>query len=365
MSVSMLHASRYPSGRSARHRWAAVAAALAVATLTGCDGGGGGGSGGGGGQVTAPTLYQLEIPYPAGGYWTPAVPISPFTVLPTQGRGVRLRFNAPDNSAFAVSLRDLAGSTVATLPLNSGTPAPPDDGYYQILSKYFQGGSALPYYYMYVRAPAALADPLNYDILVVHKSLRTDMTDSSPMVVPLRRADYTVTVTITGSGHVVSTPAGIQCRIGSNVCSYDFGPVPVQVKLAPNSDDPSTTHFLDWAGNCDPNVQTCVLTLFGNGPASATAKFAAQGSGGTVPACPAAPLIAGWRWIDVPTCDIHTTGNTLQCDSNGYFCCAPGGPNDTSARCGGARMIESQPDCSLHAPRGRLIQPGGCYEPSP
>jgi hypothetical protein len=65
---------------------------------------------------------------------------------------------------------------------------------------------------MYVRAPLSLMDPANYDILIVDRSLRSDQSNSNPMVVVLRhRPIFTVTVEVIGSGHVTSNPGGIEC----------------------------------------------------------------------------------------------------------------------------------------------------------
>jgi hypothetical protein len=109
------------------------------------------------------------------------------------------------------------------------------------------------------------------------------MTDSNAMVVPLRRRRFTVNVTVAGDGHVTSNPAGVQCGTafsGASLtqCSNDFGPSsgPVQVTLNPNSNDPAATRFRGWAGDCTPNVQSCVLMLDGTAPAAATATFEAR-----------------------------------------------------------------------------------------
>lgn len=277
MNVPSLHASTYQSERNARPLPAATLVALAVAVLAAC-----GGGGGSGGQMATPTFSSLQIPDPSGSStWTtfPTSP-SPAEVLPTRGRGVRVLFSAPVGSVFAVSLRDLSGA-VTTLTENMGSPPPPDTGYFQIVSEDPQPNP--PIYTMYVRAPMSLADQLSYDVLVVNRSLRTDMADSNAMVVQLRRRRFTVTVTVNGAGHVTSNPAGIQCGTAFSgaaltQCSNDFGPStgPVQVTLNPNSNDPTVTRFRGWAGDCAPNVQSCVLTLDGTVPAAATGTFEAR-----------------------------------------------------------------------------------------
>ncbi len=118
---------------------------------------------------------------------------------------MRVNFYAPVGSGFGVSLRDLSGTSVATLTENTGTPAPPEAGYFQIFDVRPSGSQAI--YGMYVRAPLSLMDPANYDIVVVDRSVHSDQTDSNPMVVVLRhRPVFTVTVEVIGCGHVTSNP---------------------------------------------------------------------------------------------------------------------------------------------------------------
>lgn len=149
-------------------------------------------------------------------------------------------------------------------------------------------------------------------------------------------------------------------------CSHDFGRG--QVTLNPGSNDLNTTKFIGWSGNCLPDVQVCQFTLDGMAPVNATAKFGPRSTAVTVSACPAAPLLPGLRWIDLPSCafgvlDQHPgITNPAVCDGAGYFCCEPGGSNSNSPRCGGQGKIESAPSCLHLAPRGALRQPGGCYE---
>jgi hypothetical protein len=322
------------------------------------------------GKLDKPTFSTLEIPQPSGGGWTTFSTSSPpAEVLPTRGRAVRIWFYAPLGSAFDVALRALDG-TLTSLPQNHGAPVPPEEGYYQIVSE----NTALnpPLYTMYVRAPLSLADPANFDILVVNKSLRTDVTDSDPMVEPLRhRKVFTVTVQVVGNGHVTSNPPGIQCGTTSSGmaltdCSHEFGPG--QVNLNPGSNDLNTTKFSAWSGNCEAGVQVCQLTLDGMAPAAATATFVARGTTPPDLSCPTAPLLSGLRWIGIPGCatgvlDSHPgITNPAVCDAAGYFCCEPGSQNSNSPRCGGQGQIESNPDCRPFGIRGTLRQPGGCYE---
>jgi hypothetical protein len=346
---------------SPRLRLCAAALALVVAA-SGC------GGGNNSTPIATPTFGQLEIPDPSGSNnWTTySTSAPPPRVLPTRGRGVRLRFYAPQQSAFAVSLRDVNGATVANVPFNSGQPAPPEAGYFQIIEERPDGDDAI--YHMYVRAPQSLADPANYDILV---AVRTGGGDGSPMVVVLRqRPVFTVTVRVVGSGRVVSTPPGIQCGVFNTsvpqVCTYEFGPG--TVRLDPNSHDNQVTRFKEWGGNCAAGVQSCELTLDGTAAVAALATFEPRSNPTPASTCPPAPRIAGLRWIDIPDC---ATGNIAAhpgishpalCDAQGYFCCEPGGANNNAPRCGGAMKIESLADCGRNAPRGMLRQPGGCYE---
>jgi hypothetical protein len=318
-----------------------------------------------GGKLATPTLVIVKVPdLNAVGTWLPVS--APLEVLPTKGRGVQILFTAPVGSVFSVSLRALNGGAVTPLTENTGTQPPPDAGYFQIVN--VDPANNPPTYTMYVRAPVAIPDPVNYEVLIVNHTLRTDSTDSDPLVVTLRKKKiFMVTVTVNGSGHVVSTPPGIQCGTSPSGhaltdCSHDFGPGPVS--LSPNANDPSTTHFVGWAGNCPPTQQVCNVALLGDAGVVAIATF---GASSVAPSsCPAAPLLPGLKWADLPDC---ATGNIsghpgishpAMCDAQGYFCCEPQ-TGASSARCGGNGQLESPPDCGRLAPNGLLKQPGGCY----
>ena len=350
-----------PGWRDARV-FVAAFAALAVALLAGCNN-----QPPRSGPLPTPTWGELEIPDPAGGWMTFSTSSPPPEILPTRGRAVRLWFYAPVGSTFDVSLRALDG-TVTMLTENHGTPAAPETGYFQIVDENVHLNP--PAYTMYVRAPLDLADPANYDILVVNKSLRTDVTDSSPMIVPLRQKKvFTVTVVVSGNGHVTSNPPGIQCGSAPSGapltdCSHEFGPG--TVSLAPGSNNLNTTKFVGWTGSCAPGVQVCTFTLNGMAPVGATATFGPSSGGTSASTCPTAPLLAGLRWVEPPNCGTIPTsqGATLQCDAQGYFCCGASGGN-ASARCSGHN--ETTATCakdSLGVSPGNesLHQPGGCYE---
>lgn len=336
----------------------AAFAALAVALLAGCN------TVPGGGQLTTPTFNTLEIPNPAGGWMTFSTSSPPPEILPTKGRAVRLWFYAPVGATFDVSLRALDG-TLTMLPDSHGNPMPPETGYFQVVDVNVNLNP--PAYTMYVRAPLSLPDPANYDILVVNKSLRTDVTDSAPMVVALRqRKVFTVSVVVNGNGHVTSNPAGIQCGTAPSGaaltdCTHEFGPG--QVSLAPGSNDLNTTKFVGWTGNCAPGVQVCTFTLDGMAPVRATATFGPRNGGQSASTCPTAPVLPGLRWAEQPNCG-RVLFTTLGCDANGYFCCGAqtgratprcSGHNETAATC-------AKDNLGITPGNELLVQPGGCYE---
>lgn len=321
------------------------------------------------GQLETPTFSTLEIPNPAGGGWTTYSSTRPYEVLPTRGRVLRIWFYAPGGSGFSVSLRAPSG-VLTPLTQNFGAPEPPETGYFRIISL----NTALnpPLYTMQIRAPLSLADPANFDVLITNSSVRTDVTDSSPLIVPFaQRKVFTVTVQVVGNGHVTSNPPGIQCGTSAQgrpmtPCSYEFGAG--TVSLNPGANDLNTTKFSKWGGNCNPNVQVCTFTLNGMAAVNAMAIFEARSVNNPVSQCPAAPLLPGLRWIDIPGCATGNLAghpgitNPAVCDAAGYFCCEPGPPGSNAPRCGGTGKIESLPDCRRNAPNGMLRQPGGCYE---
>lgn len=337
-----------------------VAAGAALALLTGCP------NPPRSGKLEKPVYSVLEIPKQTGG-WTTYSSTPPMEVLPTRGRVLRVWFYAPLGSSFDVGLR-APDNTLTPLPQNHGAQLSSEQGFFQVIN--VNTARNPPLYTVHLRAPLTLVDPANFNIEVVNKSLRTDVTDSDSMIVRLaQRKVFTVSVAVTGNGHVTSNPPGIACGTSAQgramtQCSHDFGRG--QVTLNPGSNDLNTTKFVGWSGNCAPNVQACALALTGMATMNATAIFGPRMTSLPVSNCPVAPAIAGLRWIDQPTC---ATGNiaehpgiSLACDAQGYFCCEPGTPDLTAPRCGGQGKILSSPDCRRHTPGGMLRQPGGCYE---
>ncbi len=171
---ALLRLNRRSASRLALH---AMVLACTTLGLASCNGGSGGG------KLATPTLVIVKVPdLITPGAWLAVS--APFEVLPTKGRGVQVLFTAPVGSVFTVSLRAPNGS-VTPLTENTGTQPPADAGYFQIVT--VDPAQNPPTYTMYVRAPQALPDPVNIEILVVNHTLRTDSTDSDPLSVSLRK----------------------------------------------------------------------------------------------------------------------------------------------------------------------------------
>ena len=308
-------------------------------------------------QIPSSTQRWTTVGQSAGGV---------YDVLPVQGRGVRLVFYAPQDSAFGVSLVDPTGART-TLTQNTGTPAPPDSGLFSIVDQNRNNTPAI--WTMFVRPAADFMSPLNYSINVIVLGTGTSL-GSAPMIVPLvSRPVYAAHIAVVGDGHVTSNPPGIQCGRSSlsplTDCDFDFGQ---SVTLSLNPGSNQGARFIGWTGNCQGR-QSCVLALGGN-PVSVTAAFEADTGTTTLPStCVAPPTLPGLRWIGEPACSgiADHPGITLQCDGQGFFCCSPQN-GATGPRCGGGtpgggqNTLQSNADCHSFAPRGLLVQPGGCYE---
>ncbi len=338
-----------------------VAAGAALALLTGCP------SVPRSGQLGKPVYSLLEILNDTGG-WTSYSSSPPMEVLPTRGRVMKVWFSAPIGSTFSVGLRE-PGGIFTPLPQTSAPASVSSElGYFQVLN--VNASATPPLYTVHLRAPLSLMDPANFNVEVVNKSLSTNVTDSDPMIVRLaQRKVFTVSVAVTGNGHVTSNPPGIACGTSAQgrpmtQCKHDFGRG--QVTLNPGSNDQNTTRFDSWSGNCAG--QACQFTLDGMAPVQATATFKARTQPATALVCQPAPLLPGLLWIATPQCDPASfpTTSSAVCDSAGLFCCksppvGSGPPASPSARCGGDK-IEFPPDCRNTLGRGMLRQPGGCYE---
>ena len=135
------------------------------------------------GPLPTPAFVDLETPGPNNS-WDTITSLSPApAILPTRNRGVRVGVTAPVGSTFAVSLRS-GGAAPIVLPQDSGTNPGIAAGYFQIITT---TASSPPLYRLYVRAPMTIADPANYTIDIVNKSLRTDVTDSAPLSITLTK----------------------------------------------------------------------------------------------------------------------------------------------------------------------------------
>jgi hypothetical protein len=316
---------------------------------------------GGAGSGPPIAFTSLEAPNSAGGWGEVRARGGVFQVLPVQGRGVRLNFTAPVGSVFNVTI--LSAGAVTALAQNDGTPAPPDDGYFQIISA--DPSTNPPTYQMYVRAPANLADANNYTISVASAS---GGASGGPMTVTLGPPTFIVTVTVQGGGHVTSNPAGITCGTSPQgnalrSCTVDFGSA-TAVTLNPNSNNPGD--FTEWTGACTGR-QVCTLANAGL-PVAATASFAGGGATVTTNACTQPPILVGLTWSGQPQCGRESATSdirgTLGCDGGGYFCCSTstgGGAADPRCANGGYAY---PPDCRNQPNEGLnavLRQPGGCY----
>jgi len=324
----------------------------------------------------APVFGQLQLANPsAGGGWASHTFTPPALVLPARGRGVRIVFTIKGLHSFLVSLRE-PNNTLTSLPQNpSGGVQAPTAGFFEIVD--VNTANQDPIYTMYVRAPSSLASPSVYDIEVVTQSSTSGVPNSAPMVVRLgARPIFTVTVSVTGNGHVTSSPGGIQCGTAPsgqplNDCTYEFGPGTVNL-AAQTNDVMANTRFLGWSGNCAPGGQTCTLALTGAAATTAVATFVPTSNSTPAFTCPAAPLLPGLRWIDIPECSPSVGAKTValcHIPTGTYFCCdsGPAGvtfPPSQQGRCSSSQLREFPPDCMHRAPNG-MLRPAGCYEVAP
>lgn len=324
--------------------------------------------------AVTPALLQLSTFGVAGGQWASAGPSAPLTYyvlpLPAPEKGVLLLLNAPYPSSLTMSAIDttvpppMGPVAFGLAEIAAGDPEP-TTGYFRVDRVDTAGG--LTRWFVTVGPPAAflLPRPVSRYLIGITNVSHNPLTSgaartSAPLLITLdTRPDYTVRVRVVGPGHVTSNPSGIHC---GRTCESGFGPNPVTVTLNPGSDDPSTTRFLGWGGNC-LGGNPCTLNLTG-APANAVATFGPAASP-PIDACPVAPLIAGYVWRDKPVCTRpERATRAARCDAGGYFCCDPGGPPDP--RCPGTIDTKlTPPDCGIGTDRGTrwtLFQPGGCYE---
>lgn len=244
------------------------------------------------GKLQTPIFEALNVPGATHNSFVPsATTVQPLKVLPVRDGVVQIKFSAPFGMVFSVSARATGSSTSVQLPQD--TPSGAGGGFFKNVS---ETATRPADYVIQVQLPDFLTLPAPFpgkpngvDILVVNSSVRTDQTDSDPMIVSLAPAFSTVTLTVNGPGHVqsqfsipgqptINAPPGILCGIsslGHNLltCTFDFPPG--TLTLAPNSRDNQVDHFDGWASGCptDPHL-SCVLTIDGiNNPAPLTAVF--------------------------------------------------------------------------------------------
>ena len=308
----------------------------------------------------SPMWVQLHYPTPSGTWVTqPQLDANLLRILPVQGRAVRVDIQA-NLGTFGVTLRELNGTLTPLTQLPSGGVPTPGAGFFEVAA--VNVNAQPPIQTLVVRAPATIADPANYDVLIVARSSAGGVPDSAPLIIPLRAIpNFTVTVTLNGSGRVTSDLPGISCGTSQNICTAEFmAPVTLAAQSATSG---TMITFRSWEGSCTPSGQRCTAVSSGGRTAAIVANFQASTSVPVSASCPTPPTMHGRRWIAQPICSLSgTIQRDLKCDAQGYFCCATSGPGGT-ARCN--NTPESSADCTHVAPRGQLIQPGGCYEASP
>ncbi len=121
----------------------------------------------------------------------------------------------------------------------------------------------------------------------------------------------TLTVTVDGSGSVVSSPSGINCSNNdpstSRTCSYDFT-VGTTVTLTATPIDgtlpdgtPYTSYFAGWAGACSGNDPTCEITIDSESPITVTAHFVYLIPPAYVVPLPSEPTVFNYPQTEVPS----------------------------------------------------------------
>jgi hypothetical protein len=99
----------------------------------------------------------------------------------------------------------------------------------------------------------------------------------APWIIPIWQT-HALTVTIHGSGSVVSSPAGLDCThnsAGDKVCTHNFiEGTAVALTATPIDGSDYTSHFIDWSGDCSGSG-ACPLTM--DSDKSVEANFGALG----------------------------------------------------------------------------------------
>jgi len=248
--------------------------------------------------------------------------------------------------------------TLPSVPTPSPTSPGPTTGYFYMHS------ATLNSSLFYIRYP---------DSFQGSKAIRTVITEtvggvtSPPYTFDMSFRGSTLTVSIASEnndGRVISDPPGIDCP---GVCVFDFfGWTAVVLTQGVQHNQ---TQFMGWTGSCIGTGNSCTVNLTvpgsGNIPLNpaVTANFRIH-TNTAIPLnmdCQAPPMFPNKQWVTQPNCG-NAQFATLQCDTNGYFCCGPSGGNN-SPRCNGGN--ETAATCrrdSMGVFAGyELIQPGGCY----
>lgn len=303
-----------------------------------------------------PVSALLQIPGPSS-MWKDVSPVNGrFTVLPfmTSVPIMKVGFSAPAGMSLHVTARDdSAGTPAINIPDVSGSTSMPTG-----FSVDTVDATQTPArWQITIKLPAGFQTTTAFTVGISEMS---GGTESAPLSLSLVSRSYQLSVTVTGGGHVTSTPGGISCNsstAGAPGCDNTFAAPAGGITLALNLNAQSfgQESFLGWMGDCStsnsssgPTGSTCTLTLDGTGKLSAIANF--QASTSTPPAL--CPLITYDHFVgtgNMPQCQ-PTVGAKFgaTCDSGGFYSCPAGS--------GG-------PFCDVST--DMLKQPGGCYVVDP
>ena len=225
----------------------------------------------------SPMWGQLHYPTSSGTWVTqPQLDANLLRILPVQGRAVRVDIQA-NLGTFGVTLRELNGTLTPLTQLPSGGVPAPGAGFFEVAA--VNVNAQPPIQTLVVRAPAAIADPANYDVMIVARSSTGGVPDSAPLIIPLRAVpNFTVTVTLNGSGRVTSDLPGISCGTSQNICTAEFtAPVTLAAQSATSG---TMITFRSWEGSCTPSGQRCTAVSSGGRTAAMPSFGGALGEQG-------------------------------------------------------------------------------------
>ena len=322
---------------------------------------------------TTPVNFQLEIPSSTLGVFATTGPTTSATATSPQGYNVlplltstgevivRAFLTTPYPTSLAITATDNTGQNV-TIPQVAANSPGPSTGYYQVITV---GATNPAQWHIVIRYPDSFK---NSRIITTAISDVSGSQSSAPFSFALISTLTTVNVKIVtqnNDGMVTSNPVGINCP---PTCSFDskgFTSIMLSESVLHNE-----TEFIGWQGNCSGTGSNCTLQLNGT-TVTATANFRIHtNTTPTTLSCPAAPVIPGKTWVENPNCGTIPTnqGATLQCDSQGFFCC--GATNGTpSPRCSGQNLtpVTCAPDNTGNMGNNESLLPAdkplGCYAP--